>query len=129
MDFDSWIQGSSKKHHAEVLIQWNKNSTWWLIAFEDSERSIRRTNCLRYHNIAFCSSFFRISIGGSFFKHCCNRKNWAWFAGGWDKRGRTDEELHWKTPCWSNYQFLWAYQAAKFGNIFIFKESQGKKPQ
>ena len=75
MDFDSWIQGSSKKHDGELLILWNKNNAWGLTTFEDSERSIRCANRARYHNIAFCSSFFEIAIGDSFFRHCCNRKN------------------------------------------------------
>ena len=76
MNFDSCIQGSSKKYHAEILILWNKNKVWRIIAFEDSERSIRCTNCSRYHNIAFCSSFFGITIGGSFFRDCCNGKTY-----------------------------------------------------
>ena len=76
MNFDSCIQGSSKKYHAEILILWNKNKVWRIIAFEDSERSIRCTNCARYHNIAFCSSFFGITIGGSIFRDCCNGKTY-----------------------------------------------------
>ena len=97
MDFDSCIQGSSKKHHAELLILRNKNNAWRLIAFEHLERSIR---CMQDTiTPLFVHPFAESQLVVLFSGIVATEKIESGFARSWDKRGRTDEELHRMEHC------------------------------